>query len=128
MLVKCFGGCDQSSVIAALRACSLWPGKADRNWRPDLEPLRPQRRRNRARVVRRVGERAVGIRRVANHQRDALLGERCFGQGGDQQHDDDGVSQNAHRSVPHVELSQYAMPAGVESWTWCRPDAVLAKG
>ncbi len=40
VLFSCRGGdgCSQGEIIAALQALGLWPGKADRDWRPPPRP------------------------------------------------------------------------------------------
>jgi hypothetical protein len=54
VLVKCFGGCDQGAVIAALRARGLWPGRVDRDRRPDPKLERQRREADKADRARRV--------------------------------------------------------------------------
>lgn len=41
VLVKCFAGCDQENIIAALQQMGLWPEKEDRE--PKVPPPRPGR-------------------------------------------------------------------------------------
>jgi len=73
VLVKCFAGCEQEAVIAALRARGLWPGPADRDRRSpgrgrgQADPELERRRR-----AREAAERRARIDRARRLWREAV--------------------------------------------------------